>query len=111
MERSRLLNKISGIRLIFVITETFKKLPPPAPPPPPHIHTHTQKVCFLDARALRTVGSARARCVCVWGGGGGGGGNFMTGAAFNMNGGGGGGAAAPPKAMLDPPLEWMPIAL
>ena len=88
-----LLNKISGIRLNFVITETFQKLPPPPPPPPPpHIHTNTQKVCFLDARALRTVGSARARCVCVCGGGGGagGGGNFMTGAAFNMNGGGGG---------------------
>ena len=64
IKRSRLLNKISGIRLNFVITETFKKLPPPPPPPP---HTHTQKMCFLDARALRTVGSARAHCV---GGGG-----------------------------------------
>ena len=43
----------------------------------------TQKVCFLDARALPTVGSARAHASCVWVGG---------------------GAAAPPKAMLDPPL-------
>ena len=34
-----------------------------------------QKVCFLDARALRTVGSTRivrvCVCVCVGGGGGG----------------------------------------
>ena len=26
-----------------------------------------QKVCFLDARALPTVGSARAHASCVWG--------------------------------------------
>ena len=45
-------------------------------------------MCFLVARTLPTIGSARAHAscvgVCVCGGGG----NFMTGAAFNMNGGG-----------------------
>ena len=91
------LYKISGIRRTFA----FQEIAAP----------DTQKVCFLDARALPMVGSARAHascvcvCVCV-----GGGGNFMTGAAFNMNGGGGGGGGGgcrpppPPKAMLDPPL-------
>ena len=96
-ERSRLLNKISGIRLNFVITEILKKLPPP--PPPPHTHTHTKGV--LSRCACVTYGRkcARTLCVCVCvcgGGGGGGGGNFMTGAAFNMNGGGGGGRPPPP---------------
>ena len=87
--RPRLLNKISGIRLNFVITETFKKLPPPPPPP----HTHTKGV--LSRCACVTYGRKCARTLC--GGRGEGGGNFMTGAAFNMNGGGGGGAAAPPQ--------------
>ena len=89
IKRSRLLNKISGIRLNFVIAETFKKLPPPPPP----THTHTKGVLFRCACV--TYGRKCARPLC----GGRGGGSFMTGAAFNMNGGGGGGGGGgrPPQ--------------